>query len=119
MLTGQLLVGLAFSLHVPEVFALRFLLGFFESFLHPCLVGSKPLPEERADRSHGAMVREERANPPHHCLAIYVCALQLDFSTPGIRLLPDQRGYGGTCQGSVSLAVDDTVYCVHITGNKL
>ncbi|WOO79996.1 putative transporter [Vanrija pseudolonga] len=33
-----LLIGIAFSLSVPPVFAIRFLLGFFESIIGPCLL---------------------------------------------------------------------------------
>ncbi|KAL1413231.1 hypothetical protein Q8F55_000984 [Vanrija albida] len=35
---SALLFGLAFSLAVPPVFAIRFLLGFFESIVGPCLL---------------------------------------------------------------------------------
>lgn len=33
--------GITFSLQVAPVFALRFLLGFFESSFNPCLVASE------------------------------------------------------------------------------
>jgi hypothetical protein len=36
----QLLLGITFSLNVAPVFALRALLGFFESSFSPCLVAS-------------------------------------------------------------------------------
>jgi hypothetical protein len=37
---SKLTLGLAFSLRIPEIFAIRTLLGFFEAAFHPCLVGS-------------------------------------------------------------------------------
>lgn len=40
-LTRQLLFGLTFSLSIPPVFAIRCLLGFFESSFNPCLVSSE------------------------------------------------------------------------------
>lgn len=35
---SALLLGLGFSLSVPPVFAIRFLLGLFESLVGPCLL---------------------------------------------------------------------------------
>ncbi|KZO90461.1 MFS general substrate transporter, partial [Calocera viscosa TUFC12733] len=35
---SALLMGLAFSLNIPAVFGVRFLLGFFESLIGPCLL---------------------------------------------------------------------------------
>jgi hypothetical protein len=51
-LTGfQLLLGITFSLNVAPVFALRALLGFFESSFSPCLVASTSIPPSGALRS--------------------------------------------------------------------
>jgi sugar phosphate permease len=38
MLIVQLLLGIGFSMSMPPVFALRFLLGFFESLIGPVLI---------------------------------------------------------------------------------
>lgn len=34
-------MGLAFSLRIPAVFGIRFLLGFTESLIGPCLLSSR------------------------------------------------------------------------------
>lgn len=41
LITSQLVLGLAFCLNVKPVFAIRALLGFFESSFSPCLVASE------------------------------------------------------------------------------
>lgn len=39
-------MGLTFSLSIPPVFVIRVLLGFFESFFHPCLVAGTSRPSQ-------------------------------------------------------------------------
>lgn len=41
VLWSALVFGIAFSMSIPPVFAVRFLLGFFESSFQPCLITSK------------------------------------------------------------------------------
>lgn len=40
---SALVIGLAFSLSIPPVFGIRFLLGLFESSFQPCLITSECL----------------------------------------------------------------------------
>ncbi len=40
---SALLLGLGFSLSIPPVFAIRFLLGLFESLVGPCLLARELL----------------------------------------------------------------------------